>query len=176
MPWCPSCKYEYEEGVRDCPDCRIPLVEELPLPKPKEKRELWPIEHDPPVGVLTVYSEQEAAMVEALFRSEGIPTAKIYPGAGSYLKAYMGNPITPVELTVPQSYEEQARALLEERESTPQDELLDGARELQSEESFRRRRKTAGIVLLALLAPALLVAALAALGFLWAGIKSFMGI
>lgn len=29
MPWCPVCKCEYREGVTNCYDCRVPLVESL---------------------------------------------------------------------------------------------------------------------------------------------------
>lgn len=30
MPWCPKCKCEYREGIAECADCKIPLVDELP--------------------------------------------------------------------------------------------------------------------------------------------------
>lgn len=29
MPWCPSCKMEYVEGIKICPDCKTALVAEL---------------------------------------------------------------------------------------------------------------------------------------------------
>ena len=32
MPFCPKCKYEYEEGVSKCPDCGSPLVDSLSTP------------------------------------------------------------------------------------------------------------------------------------------------
>lgn len=28
MPWCPKCKSEYREGIIECADCKIPLVDE----------------------------------------------------------------------------------------------------------------------------------------------------
>lgn len=28
MPWCPKCKSEYREGIKECADCKIPLVEQ----------------------------------------------------------------------------------------------------------------------------------------------------
>ena len=31
--FCPKCRSEYVEGVTECPDCRVPLVEQLPLAK-----------------------------------------------------------------------------------------------------------------------------------------------
>jgi hypothetical protein len=29
MPVCPNCRYEYVEGIKVCPDCGTPLVDEL---------------------------------------------------------------------------------------------------------------------------------------------------
>lgn len=29
MPWCPKCKSEYREGITECADCKVALVEEL---------------------------------------------------------------------------------------------------------------------------------------------------
>lgn len=30
MPWCPKCKSEYREGITECAECKIPLMDELP--------------------------------------------------------------------------------------------------------------------------------------------------
>lgn len=30
MPWCPKCKSEYREGITECADCKVPLMDELP--------------------------------------------------------------------------------------------------------------------------------------------------
>lgn len=30
MPWCPKCKCEYREGITECADCKVALVDELP--------------------------------------------------------------------------------------------------------------------------------------------------
>lgn len=35
MPFCPVCKYEYEEGVCRCPDCDVDLVNQLPVEEPE---------------------------------------------------------------------------------------------------------------------------------------------
>lgn len=39
MPFCPKCKYEYKQGILECSDCKIPLVDYL-----KEDEEEMPIE------------------------------------------------------------------------------------------------------------------------------------
>lgn len=37
MPWCPKCKYEYREGIKECSDCKIPLVDYYPEEDYKEE-------------------------------------------------------------------------------------------------------------------------------------------
>lgn len=39
MPWCPKCKNEYREGILQCAECRIPLVESLEEAEQKETAE-----------------------------------------------------------------------------------------------------------------------------------------
>ncbi len=36
MPYCPNCQAEYIEGILECPDCRVALVEQLPVAQHKE--------------------------------------------------------------------------------------------------------------------------------------------
>jgi hypothetical protein len=38
MPFCPSCRDEFEDWVEICPDCNVDLVDELPSPTPKQPR------------------------------------------------------------------------------------------------------------------------------------------
>jgi hypothetical protein len=47
MPFCPSCHYEYREGIEKCPDCDKKLVAKLPASKPKKKPE--------PVDLIDIY-------------------------------------------------------------------------------------------------------------------------
>jgi len=37
MPFCPRCGTEYRPGVRECSDCRVPLLNEPPPPAPSEE-------------------------------------------------------------------------------------------------------------------------------------------
>lgn len=52
MPWCPKCKYEYREGIKECSDCKIPLVDYYPEEDYKE-------ETDTPY-----YSEEQVTLYE----------------------------------------------------------------------------------------------------------------
>ena len=68
MPFCPKCRYEYVEGHKDCPDCKVTLVDVLPdLEEPsgdpgeKEYVELHPLPGQ-------VYAD----MVKEVFDKEGI--------------------------------------------------------------------------------------------------------
>ncbi|MBN1481177.1 hypothetical protein EH223_01860 [candidate division KSB1 bacterium] len=66
MPFCPECRYEYVPGHKECPDCHVKLVEELPErasgdPSEKEYVELHPLPGH-------IYAE----MVKEVFDKEGI--------------------------------------------------------------------------------------------------------
>lgn len=37
MPWCPKCKCEYKEGITECADCKVPLVDEFTVDEPVEE-------------------------------------------------------------------------------------------------------------------------------------------
>jgi len=46
MPYCPKCRYEYREGIEECPDCDVELVEVLPTEQEQEKADLRDIAHN----------------------------------------------------------------------------------------------------------------------------------
>lgn len=62
MPYCPKCGYEYQPGVKVCPDCDEELVDELT----EENFD------DEIVEVFSTYDFSEAGMVKELLRGEGI--------------------------------------------------------------------------------------------------------
>lgn len=67
MPFCPRCKTEYIEGVGECSDCNVPLVEELPEAIPEdEDRGNFALLHTFPS---IVYAE----MVRETLENRGIP-------------------------------------------------------------------------------------------------------
>ena len=62
--FCPECEAEYIEGVHGCPDCRVPLVTELP-PQPQ-------LEYVEYVPVLKTGNPIVLAMVKSILTSAGI--------------------------------------------------------------------------------------------------------
>lgn len=62
--FCPECEAEYVEGVHGCPDCRVPLVTELP-PQPQ-------LEYVEYVTVLKTGNPIVLAMVKSILTSAGI--------------------------------------------------------------------------------------------------------
>lgn len=66
MPFCPQCFYEYVDGVKDCPDCHVPLVDALPDP---QKKSLVEEEY---VGLYSLPGQVYAEMVKEALEKEGI--------------------------------------------------------------------------------------------------------
>jgi hypothetical protein len=70
MPFCPKCRAEYVEGVKECKDCSVPLVGAL-APEVHEDKEVL-------VQVYGPDTEAEAGLIIALLHQEGIE-AELYP-------------------------------------------------------------------------------------------------
>lgn len=66
MPFCPECKYEFVEGVKQCADCLMDLVSELPTEDQPQGESKWVPLHSLPGPV---YAE----MVKAALQEHGIP-------------------------------------------------------------------------------------------------------
>ncbi len=66
MPFCPSCRYEYEAGISICPDCGATLVEQLPETVDHPDYEQW-------IPLVSLTSQQLADMVLEGLRAKDIP-------------------------------------------------------------------------------------------------------
>jgi len=55
MGWCPRCKAEYVEGIVECADCHIPLVEEKPVDDVEYVPEDW--------SLVAEYSDEETGLL-----------------------------------------------------------------------------------------------------------------
>lgn len=62
--FCPKCKTEYEDWVKECADCKIPLVVELPA-EPKGE----PIEYE---ELLSTYNQGDIAIIKSVLDAENI--------------------------------------------------------------------------------------------------------
>jgi hypothetical protein len=118
MPWCPQCRTEYDKGAARCSDCDVALVEKLP-----------PLEDHPPVPIYHASTADEARIIIATLRAEGINAHTMPPG---YVIPQEDNVVddmdTELEILVPQDQESAARAILNESPIT-EDELLNAEEE-----------------------------------------------
>ena len=68
MPFCPECRYEYEEDVKECADCGKPLVNRLPKEKEDE-----PVPNIKFVALPGLPGRMYAEMIKNVFDKQGIP-------------------------------------------------------------------------------------------------------
>lgn len=110
MPFCPKCRYEYNYGIGQCPDCGARLVDRLPEEPPEvvDERQYrdW-------IPLAKIASQQIAEMLLEGLRAKNIP-AIIHSGVGHFghvgvmgasLYAPVGGAYT---LLVPREYVEDA--------------------------------------------------------------------
>jgi len=71
MPYCPQCKFEYEEGVARCPDCKVDLKPGSP-PQPAQPAQPGP--ETRPVRLCTVPDVSAGDIIRALLSENGIPS------------------------------------------------------------------------------------------------------
>jgi hypothetical protein len=65
MPYCPICKREFHDPVKDCPTDHAPLVSELPYQVVEGDNTTW-------VEIASVGTEEEANLLQGFLDAEGI--------------------------------------------------------------------------------------------------------
>lgn len=104
--YCPKCRTNYIENVKECFDCKIPLVDELPEETPLEKIK-W-------VALPVVPGEVYADMVEEVLQNEGIPNFTKSDWATSAFHISSANLVgAKVTIFVPEENHAEATAILE---------------------------------------------------------------
>jgi hypothetical protein len=109
MPWCPNCKAEYvDEGILQCDDCKVELVEKLPL---------FDIDKDigdtdKEVLLISVKDEIEFSIIESKLRPYNIPVIKRHREAGDYLTVFMGTSPLGIDIFVPSKILETAKEII----------------------------------------------------------------
>jgi hypothetical protein len=86
MPFCPNCRCEYKEGVKECPDCGTRLVDQLPEEKLPESPNFVPLRNLP--------SRMYAQMLKEALENEGI---------ASMIKGDEGIPLRTTTIHIPVS-------------------------------------------------------------------------
>jgi hypothetical protein len=92
MPYCPNCKFEYQSGVTQCPDCGTVLIEQMPAPCPEPRRRYVEAAPDPgtePTELCRVGDPSEADIIRATLAEAGID---------SFLKIH--GPLAAIRVTV----------------------------------------------------------------------------
>ena len=105
--YCPKCRKQYIENIKECSDCQVPLVEELPEETPLEKIK-W-------VALTPLAGEVYAEMVEEVLQKMDIPNFTKSDWATSAFNISSANLVgSRVTIFVPEENHDDAAQLIEE--------------------------------------------------------------
>ena len=107
MPWCPKCR-RFQEEDDLCAYCWVETVDELPTPEELAKEPKL----DKEEYLISVSTDSEADVIQALLDSHEIPSLRKYRGSGGYMKVYMGMSGQGIDMFVPSNKFQDAVELL----------------------------------------------------------------
>ena len=107
MPFCPNCKYEYTVGLEVCPDCEVPLVEELVEQIDEENEGKFVLLHTFPS---IVYAE----MVKETLENNGIPCLMKSDMLTSAYGSKGGGVLSRVRIFVPEDRLEESDRIMDQ--------------------------------------------------------------
>src|SRR5262245_2984898 len=111
MPYCESCRMEFQEGARFCSDCGAALKAGSMPPDPPRAEERW-------TSLMRVRGEETAAIIEGLLESAGID-CEVIGKTVSELPVPAVTGLSYVEIWVPESRAAEGRRILDDaREGT----------------------------------------------------------
>lgn len=99
--FCPVCRTEYREGVSECTDCDVALVDNLPPDRKLEFREF--------VQLMVVFDEAHIPLIKSVFDGEGLDY--YFHGESSHLLAPL--PLS-TRLMIRQDQVDDGKRILEE--------------------------------------------------------------
>ncbi len=113
MPYCANCKYEYRDGLTLCPDCNLPLVEQLPSGSAATSPDQsW-------VAVCNIPNDLNSSLARGALESRNIPsivmssTFKAYGVEAAYTAQLLASPKATNVIMVPREFAEEATLVLE---------------------------------------------------------------
>ena len=104
MPYCPKCRDEFQDWVKVCPDCKVSLVEELPLQPKREEID------EPLVYTATAPNESVANMWAGVLEEHGIGCLLKSANLRAAMYAFTYNMTCQIQVLASQA--EQAREIL----------------------------------------------------------------
>jgi hypothetical protein len=114
MPYCPTCGYEFQEGIATCPDCKVPLLDKLPeAVDADEISEKW-------VVVRRVSVIGEGKIIRGLLVANSIP-AVVEDRSFGMIPETMGD-LSVIKVMVREHDLERAEALLKDQEDSVTEE------------------------------------------------------
>ncbi len=111
---CPKCKYEYREGLTECPDCNIPMID-----RPMASGGAAAVPDNTWVEICAVTRGPESILVKGALDSSNIPSEIVpgefssrYPGAGDITDGIPSVSKGNI-LLVPEEFKETATVVIE---------------------------------------------------------------
>ena len=180
MAWCPNCKAEYVEGIGQCADCDVNLVDVLKTDIDEQPIEGY-VNEEYEVFLVSTANYMEYNIIKSMLEAEGIMTLRKTAGAGGYLSIVFGDTHTGIDVYVISSELDRAKEILRatiiiesENEHLGNDnpyEVTDY--ELQEEDSDKTRKLFKKLIFLIPLALILIIAVAVIYNIYFVGVMNY---
>ncbi|MBC7765493.1 MAG: DUF2007 domain-containing protein [Hyphomonadaceae bacterium] len=103
MAFCPNCRYEYKKDLKECPECAVQLVAQLPNEPENLQNEVF---------LTTAQDETQLQMLSNFLQNEGIPIIMKQKNNGDFNRLYMGTSPFGADIYVPENAYERASEIM----------------------------------------------------------------